>query len=139
MILNDKNVLEVLQQTNLLRNNNYYFSSTIMPSIGNLIMLGHLATFVKDFSGYLINYTEEGIGIIPLNNMTGNPMTDLAYFIEKSNIKSVNIENGGLFFYKKITITDINNESIIFKVVKNVLPMKKYKENLEHFISDYQN
>jgi len=69
--------------------------------------------------------------------MTGNPMENLAYFLEKSNIQSVKFDKGGLFFYKKITITTKNNEVITFKVVKNVVVMKKYKENLQKFINDY--
>ncbi|MEE3342583.1 MAG: hypothetical protein VZS44_00650 [Bacilli bacterium] len=139
MILNDEKVLEVIGQANLLKNTNYYFSGTVMPTPAQYALLGVFSNLLKEVSGYIINYTEEGIGIIPINNMSGKPMIDNAYFIPNSSIQKVEINKGGLFFYKKITIVDNNNQSISFKVVKNVLPMKKYKENLEAFIQAYSN
>ena len=139
MILNDEKVLEILGQANLLKNTNYYFSGTVMPTPAQYALLGVFSNLLKEVSGYIINYTEEGIGIIPINNMSGKPMVDNAYFLPNSSIQKIEISKGGLFFYKKITIVDNNNQSISFKVVKNVLPMKKYKENLETFIQAYSN
>ena len=139
MILNDEKVLEILGQANLLKNTNYYFSVTVMPTPAQYALLGVFSNLLKEVSGYIINYTEEGIGIIPINNMSGKPMVDNAYFLPNSSIQKIEISKGGLFFYKKITIVDNNNQSISFKVVKNVIPMKKYKENLEAFIQAYSN
>lgn len=139
MILNDEKVLEILGQANLLKNTNYYFSGTVMPTPAQYALLGVFSNLLKEVSGYIINYTEEGIGIIPINNMSGKPMVDNAYFLPNSSIQKIEISKGGLFFYKKITIVDNNNQSISFKVVKNVIPMKKYKENLEAFIQAYSN
>ncbi len=138
IIMNDEKIISALQEANLLSNNNDYFIGTIMPNAKDQIMFGIFSNFVKEFSGYIINQVDTGIGIIPLSNMTGKPMVNNAYFLPQNNIKKVNIEKGGLFFYKKISIIDLNNQAITFKVTKNILPIKKYKENLERFIAKYQ-
>lgn len=139
MILTDEAVLNLLNSNNLLKNENYYFSGIAMPEVNDQIVFGVFSHFIKEFSGYIINYTVDGIGIIPLSTGTSQPMTNLACFIDRSNIKSVKFESAGLFFYKKITITTVNNEIIYFKTPKNVLVMKKYKQNINKFISDFEN
>ena len=138
MVLNDNNVVNALKEANLLKEKNYYFSSVIMTTLKEQILYGQLSRLIQDFSGYIINYTSEGVGVLPLSIASNKPLTKFACFIEKSNIQKVEISKGGLFFYKKITIVTCDNEVISFKVVKNVLPLKKHKENLQRFVDDYQ-
>ena len=138
MIMTDEKVINYLKEANLLGNNNEYFMGAILPNLKNQAMFGYFAGLFQDFSGYIINQTESGIGIIPLNNISGKPMINNACFLPQSNIMNVNIQKGGLFFYKKISITDTNNQTITFKVVKKVLTIKKHKENLRNFIMRYQ-
>ena len=135
--MTDEKIINSLRQANLLMENNNYFIGVIIPSKGKQILFGSLSYFSKEFNGYIINQTESGIGIIPLSNVTGQPMIDMAYFLPQNNIVNVSIKKGSLLFYKKITITDINNQIISFNVQKKVLTVKKHKENLEKFLLKY--
>lgn len=138
MFLNDEKIMNALGEVGFIRNNNCYFLGQVVPGLGSQVAFGIFASFARDFSGYIINQTEEGIGVIPISNATGKPLVNVAYFLPQNNIINVVIENGGLFYYKKITITDSNNKNLIFKVVKNVMTIKKHKGNVKNFISMYQ-
>lgn len=136
--MTDEKIINYLKEANLFMNYNEYFMGVVVPTIGNQVLFGAFASCFREFSGYIINQTENGIGIIPLSNSTGKPMINLAMFIYQNQLSSITIENAGLFFYKKITIKDINNQCISFKTVKNVLLVKQHKNNLQNFINRYQ-
>lgn len=135
-MLNDENIINLLRQVNLLGYNNYYFVGKVVPSVGNQILFGVFSQFIKDFSGYIINQNENGIGLIPVNNMTGKPMLDLVYFLPKNNIAKVEVKNC-FIFYKKITIIDMQGQSICFNVARKEFGIKMHRPNVDFFLSIY--
>ena len=138
MILNEKNMLEGLKNSNLIGQENIFFSCFVLPTVGQYAILGPFAGALQQFSGYIINKTESGIGILPIYSLSAKFAYDKAIFIPNDSISQVIIKKGGLFSYKNITIVCNNNEAISFKIAKNVLSSKSHKQNIEKFISLYQ-
>lgn len=103
----------------------------------------------KDSDGYLINYTENGLAIIPLD-ATGvmltltpaklKPNLNACFFLKNEEIESIvvkkyNIFNSGT---KKIIITTKNNQklNLIARVTEKLIPYQK--ENITIFAETYK-
>lgn len=137
MILNRENVYNGLNNARLLGNQNYYFSSYVMPSAGQFAILGTFAGVLNSFSGYVINVTERGIGILPLSSKDGNFVMERAVMIPYQYIARVEAKSGGLFAYKNIDIITMNNEKISFKVTKKVVTNPDHLNNVNYFLGMY--
>ena len=126
-----------MRDANLLRNENYYFTSFIQPTLGQYAILGAFAGMLNDFSGYVINVTEDGLGVLPINSKNGKFDIERAIMLPYQNIIKVDVKNGGLFAYKKINIILNNNESISFKVTKKVLTNPDHFNNVNYFLNKF--
>lgn len=135
MVVNRENVFNGLQAAGLLGNQNYYFNGFVLPTIGQYAILGVFAGVLNSFSGYLINVTERGVGILPIASSNGRFVTERAVMLPYQYIARVEAKNGGLFAYKNIDIITVNNEKISFKVTKKVLPNPDHLNNVNYFLS----
>ena len=136
MILNQENILKGLEEAHLLRNENHYFTSYVTPSVGQVAVLGVFANLLNTFSGYVINVTEDGLGILPINNQTGKFAIEHGVMMPFESVTKVEAKKG-FFAYKKINIVFNNNEGISFKVVKRVLPNPNHLENVNYFLNKF--
>ena len=123
MKLNDENIINALKEAHIFKNHNYFYGKVI-PNNNTIL-------------GYIINYTEEGIGIIPVSKMDKKPVTQSVLFITLNNLKRVNVTKAGFLKFKNIEIITYNDESILINVSKNISSIKNYKDNLERFLSIY--
>ncbi len=137
MVLNKENITNGLREANLLRNENYYFTSFVLPTMEQYVILGVFAGVLNDFSGYVINTTEEGIGVLPISSMSGKFAIERAVMLPYQIIMKVEVKSGGLFGYKKINIVLNNYESISFKVTKRVLTNPNHLDNVNYFLSRF--
>lgn len=135
MILNKDNIYNGLYTARLWGNQNYYFNGFILPSVGQFAVLGTFAGVLNSFSGYLINVTEAGIGILPISSGSGNFVIERAVMLPYQYIARVEAKNGGMFAYKNIDIITVNNEKISFKVTKKVLTNPDHLNNVNYFLS----
>lgn len=124
MKLNDENIINALREAHIFKNQNNYFYGKVIPNNNTIL-------------GYIINYTEEGIGIIPVSKMDKKPVTQNVLFITLNNLKRVNVTKAGFLKFKNIEIITNNDESILINVSKNISSIKNYKDNLERFLSIY--
>lgn len=128
-------IMTSLQTAGLLGNQNYFFNSFVLPSAGQFAVLGTFAGVLNQFSGYIINVTERGIGILPIASSTGKYVFERAVMLPYQYIARVEAKNGGMFAYKNIDIITVNNEKISFKVTKKVLPNPDHLNNVNYFLS----
>lgn len=128
-------IMTNLQTAGLLGNQNYFFNSFVLPSAGQFAVLGTFAGVLNQFSGYIINVTERGIGILPIASSTGKYVFERAVMLPYQYIARVEAKNGGMFAYKNIDIITVNNEKISFKVTKKVLPNPDHLNNVNYFLS----
>lgn len=135
--LSQENVYNALQRSGLIGNQNYYFNGFVLPSAGQYALLGTFAGVLNSFSGYLINITERGLGILPIASSNGDFVYEKAVILPYQYIARVEATNGGLFAYKNISIITVNNEKISFKVTKRVLPNPNHMNNVNYFLRMY--
>lgn len=133
--MNDEKIINAFKQANFWGNNNLYFSGAILPTIGDYLAFGVFANM--NLSYIAINKNENGIGIIPIDQISNKLLIDKILIITNENIKNVSLNNAGFLWYKEISIISKNNELIKFKVQKKVLTIKKHKDNLQNFINLY--
>jgi len=138
MMATKENVIKALGEAGLLGSSqNRYFTCFVMPSAGQFAVYGTFAGVANQFGGYIINVTENGVGILPLSSSTGNPVNEKAALLPFKYIARVEAKSGGLFAYKTIDIITIKNEKISFKVTKKVLPNPDHQSNVDYFLSLY--
>ena len=97
MKLNDENIINALREAHIFKNQNNYFYGKVIPNNNTIL-------------GYIINYTEEGIGIIPVSKMDKKPVTQSVLFITLNNLKRVNVTKAGFLKFKNIEIITNNDE-----------------------------
>lgn len=99
--------------------------------------------------GYLINYTECGLGMIPLDAngvmLSWNPSklkadSNAYYFIENSNIESIIVKNSSIFNSKvksiKLTLIDNKSLNLVAKTQESSLPY--HESNFAIFSEKYK-
>ena len=103
---------------------------------------------VKKFAGYLVNQTEKGIGLIPLE--TDKPTDAIQYmkivpdsymFIEQKNIKNIKVEKKLVHSLdssiRVITIECSNGPKMIFRTYLDDKYVKYQSSNFEKFANRY--
>lgn len=133
--MNDEKIINAFKEANFWGNDNLYFSGAVLPTTGQYVVFGVFANISLNF--LIINKNEQGIGIIPIDQISGKPRVEQLLVINNANINSVTFNKAGLFWYKNINIISKSNEAISFKVQKNVLTIKNHKINLQKFIESY--
>lgn len=133
--MTDEKIINAFKEANFWGKENLYFCGTILPSKIQYAAFGVFANINLSF--IIINKNENGIGIIPIDQVSGKPLIEKVLIIPNQSISNISFEKAGLFWYKTINIISKNNESISFKTQKNVLTVKSHKPNLQKFIELY--
>lgn len=82
----------------------------IMPTVGSMILYGHVSALV-DMKCNLLHFTSRGIVMIPFNNL--GKMQSEYRFLNKDQIKHINIKKGimGYIFIIETVEGNFNSES----------------------------
>ena len=126
--LNDESLNNLMKQANLFRENNCYFYglSTNKPSH---FLLGGFISLANKYGGYVFNYTGDGLGIVPIDSISGNAVIKDSCFLTLDKIKEVNTKKSiNPFVYKLVNIINYDNQCISVKIVG------RYKNNLDKFL-----
>ena len=130
----DESIIKDLKEVNLYKENNYIFAASERP-VSNKYSL-YVPLFSNsdedDIYTFVINYTNEGIGILPLCDGVEK---DKAIFINKDSITKVDIVKKWTYYLINIII---NNQKVFsFRANKKDIYLKSHKESIKKFISDY--
>ena len=122
-----------LQESNLLRKDNCYFMASELRIPEGFMLYEPFVVKANDeeLYAYIINYTEEGLGILPLCN---GIRSDLAIFISFDNINKVTVHKG--LFYNKVYILIDNNKILSLRVNNKDIYLKEQKRNVKRFLKD---
>jgi len=127
-------IIEWLKEANLLRNDNYFFTASTLKIPEEYVLYRPFIINEKDeeFFTYVINYTEEGLGILPLES---GIKYNLATFVPFENITKVDIKKE--LFYTKVYIIIDSNKILSLRVNKKDVYLKEHKNNFQKFLKDY--
>lgn len=135
--MNDEKIIEYLKECGLYYENNLYFIGKAVTTVVEF-QVGDSAMHSNQYSDYIINQTEMGIGIIPVDKITKNVMYKMGVLLPPSQMNSVAIEKVGLFTKFKITITNILGQKLILICKPKNSSIKKHNQNLALFLQMYR-
>lgn len=138
MLEDDKKTCEILNEVNSWGDTLLYFRGVVIPIFEDYILYETLNKIIAKISGYIIYQTEKGIGIIPLDNFSAEPILDDVVFIPQEKVKEVIIRTGIFSSNKKIIITTSKRQAISFKVDNSVILNETYEKNINLFIAKYK-
>ena len=153
-------VSNLFNSINCVGQDNCYFVSYVDINASNSVMLGGIlggavgafaagmaAGAEQNANGYLINQTEKGIALIPLNTtgLTNNlkkmvPNTNSFIFVAQSDIKRIKIRRANLISLvsKQITIelNDGKKFHLLVNLKEKLIPYQQ--ENVAKFLEKYK-
>lgn len=101
----------------------------IMPTVGSMILYGHMSALV-DMKCNLLHFTSRGIVMIPFNNL--GKMQSEYRILSKDQIKHINIKKGIMGY---IFIIETVEGNLKFRVSKINIGYKWHKENLRAILA----
>ena len=142
-------ITELFKEADFIGEENCFFYSLIhIKASGGFVAGMEAAVANQGWSGYLINQTEKGIGMIPIKNtkvFTAKPEnmevhTDQFKFISQENIKSVKIKRQNLISAVAKTVIITLNDTTKYELdVRNKEPKIPYHaENFKKFVAKYK-
>lgn len=147
-------VSNLFRNANCIGQDNCYFISYISISTSGGLLGGFVSAMESKMEnkcdGYLVNQTESGIGLIPLNSdgmsyITNNPKkmkanVEACTFIQQADIKKVTIKNANLISLvtKEVTIELINGRKYNWLVNKKEKTIPYHEENFAKFMNMYK-
>lgn len=138
MLEDDEKTCSILNEVNSWGNTLLYFRGVVIPPLGDYILYETLNKSSGSISGYIINQTDKGIGIIPLDDFAADPMLDDVVFIPQEKVKEVIIRTGIFSSVKKISIVTSKSQAISFKIDNKVILSEVYKRNINAFLAKYE-
>lgn len=124
-MLKEQDIREYLNKKDIAFNENSSIIGVIFPSKFTYA-LGPVATALS-MQYYAINFSDSGIAIIGLNNVTGKLENEAFLFVPKEEVTSVKF-NKKLMSYELEIIT--SQGTLAFKVNKTLIGASWHKENL---------
>lgn len=124
-MLKEQGIREYLNKKDIAFNENSSIIGVIFPSKFTYA-LGPIATALS-MQYYAINFSDSGIAIIGLNNVTGKLEDEAFLFVPKEEVTSVKF-NKKLMSYELEIIT--SQGTLAFKVNKTLIGASWHKENL---------
>ncbi len=134
-------VEEIFKQIGWHGRFNYFFCCRVEKNQTVYIMKSIMSAKKrqKNISGYLLNQTEKGICLIPINAEFRKNTLDIENYIiiNQKDIKEVKISNKEII-YIKIQIILKDGTKYIMTTNKKIRTMPKHGENVEKFIKIYK-
>ncbi|MFB7303836.1 hypothetical protein [Heyndrickxia sporothermodurans] len=102
----------------------------IMPSTLDYVLYGAGSVLSTKFN--VLNYSDKGLVIIPIDNLTGKIVQNAHVFIPKDQITNIELKSKLASYKVKF---DTVNGSTSFKVNKLMIGAGWHKKNLQSFLS----
>lgn len=136
--MKEEKIIQYLKNANFWGNENIYFYTVACEKLSKNESVYDLD--VLSIKYYIVNRNENGIGIIPFNEL-GKSIKNLITFIPNSDIKEVYIEDYKFLFFipgKKLIIKTIEDKVIELEYTGNV-NKKNYSLNMYNFLTSFNN
>jgi hypothetical protein len=132
MKLNEENIKNILTEYgNWSEKENLFFIAMAIEHINPVIGAPYIAS-------YLVNKTEAGISIIPVDPTNHKPKYELAKALPNEEISSVEFGKGMVMGQVGVTITTTAEEIIFFSAPRKAWNSKFQKPNFAKFMEFYK-